>query len=94
MTGRDRGIDVDVVLTGRDRGIAVDVVLTGRDRGIAVDVVLTGRDRGIAVDVVSRLVYYTDSDSIFAMKLDGGYPFSLIKSGRPRRALVLDPPRG
>ena len=51
-------------------------------------------ERGIAVDVVSRLVYYTDDDAVFAMKIDGGRPFSLIKSGRPRRALVLDPPRG
>ena len=54
-----------------------------------------GRDRGIAVDVVSRLVYYTDIESIFAMKLDGGYPFRLVvKKIYPMRALVLDPPRG
>ena len=54
-----------------------------------------GRDRGIAVDVVSRLVYYTDIESIFAMKLDGGYPFRLVvKKNYPMRALVLDPPRG
>ncbi|KAI0225835.1 Mucin-like protein [Lamellibrachia satsuma] len=67
--------------------------LTGTDDGTLSNL-RERRDRGIAVDVVSRLVYYTDSDSIFAMKLGGGYPFSLIKAGRPRRALVLDPPRG
>ncbi|KAI0233870.1 hypothetical protein LSAT2_015893 [Lamellibrachia satsuma] len=51
-------------------------------------------DHAIAVDVVSQLVYYTDSGSIFAMKLEGGYPISLITSGQPGKALVLDPKRG
>ena len=54
---------------------------------------LIADQRAVAVDVVSQLMYYTD-DGIYAMKLGGGYPFLLVKSGQPRDALVLDQPRG
>ncbi|KAK2187862.1 hypothetical protein NP493_153g11043 [Ridgeia piscesae] len=56
---------------------------------------LANRRRGIAVDAYSRLMYYTDGDTIFAMKLDGGYPFPLVNNtGTSRETLVLDPIRG
>ena len=61
---------------------------------IMIDVVVLIADRrAVAVDVVSQLMYYTDG-GIYAMKLGGGYPFLLVKSGQPRDALVLDHPRG
>ncbi|KAK2190863.1 hypothetical protein NP493_66g06040 [Ridgeia piscesae] len=66
--------------------------LNGTNEGTVTS--LRGYDRrGVAVDVVSQLMYYTDG-GIYAMRLDGGYPFLLVKSGQPRDALVLDLPRG
>ncbi|KAK2190867.1 hypothetical protein NP493_66g06051 [Ridgeia piscesae] len=68
--------------------------LTGEDDGTFKNL-RQHRSRGIAVDVYSRLMYYTDGDTIFAMKLSGGYPFPLVNNTEAYgTTLVLDPIRG